>query len=201
MMKPVYRQAWFTVQYAIVLCALGLYAVSGAAAAPNIPSSHQNPEFSGSWANDRGSVVHLYPSKGLLSGVYQTNLGQPDKGQKFPLTGFVQGDLIAFTVNFAGYGSMTSWAGQLSEDSDGPYIRTLWHLTRDVEDEMEDANLWRSITAGASDFRPLANPPLTNHQTPVLCGSGYAARRRGYKSAQALTPNSSERWAQRSASA
>ena len=162
MMKPVYRQAWFTVQYAIVLCALGLYAVSGAAAAPNIPSSHQNPEFSGSWANDRGSVVHLYPSKGLLSGVYQTNLGQPDKGQKFPLTGFVQGDLIAFTVNFAGYGSMTSWAGQLSEDSDGPYIRTLWHLTRDVEDEMEDANLWRSIPAGASDFRPLANPPLTN---------------------------------------
>ena len=120
------------------------------------------PAFLAPWVNDRGSVVHLSPSDGLLTGFYQTNVGQPNISQRFPLTGFIQGDLITFSVNFTGHGSMTTWAGQLSEDSDGPFLRTLWHLTRDIEDEMEDADLWRSITAGASNFRPLSNPPLPN---------------------------------------
>jgi hypothetical protein len=54
---------------------------------------------------------------------------------------------------------MTSWSGQLSKDERGDYIRTLWHLTRDIEDGQEDTDLWRSITAGASQFRRLPAPP------------------------------------------
>lgn len=50
---------------------------------------------------------------------------------------------------------MTSWTGQLTQDQQGPYIRTLWHLTRDVTDAREDDDLWGSITAGASHFRPV----------------------------------------------
>lgn len=110
--------------------------------------------FSGAWNNDRGSQVVLENTDGLLSGYYQTNLGQPDKSAKFPLTGFAQSDQITFTVNFKGYGSMTSWTGQLTEDDDGlPYIRTLWNLTRDIPDADEDDDMWNSITSGASDFR------------------------------------------------
>ncbi len=109
--------------------------------------------FDGQWINDRDSAVTFTESGGLLSGHYQTALGQPDKSKRFALTGFMQGDQITFTVNFKGYGSMTSWTGQLSEDENGPYIRTLWHLTRDVEDAAEDDDLWKSITAGASEFR------------------------------------------------
>ncbi len=109
--------------------------------------------FSGQWINDRNSAVVFEVNDGLLSGHYQTALGQPDKSKKFPLTGFVQGDQITFTVNFKGYGSLTSWTGQLTEDSDGDYIRTLWNLTRDVEDADENDEMWNSITSGASDFR------------------------------------------------
>ena len=109
--------------------------------------------FSGQWENDRGSAVTFEVKEGLVSGYYQTNLGQPEKSQKFPLTGWAEGDQITFTVNFQGYGSLTSWTGQMSEDHQGPYIRTLWHLTRDVPDEKEDEDLWGSITAGASEFR------------------------------------------------
>ncbi len=113
--------------------------------------------FDGQWINDRNSAVKFTESGGLLSGHYQTALGQPDKSKRFPLTGFVQGDQITFTVNFKSYGSMTSWTGQLSEDENGPYIRTLWHLTRDVEDAAENDDLWKSITAGASEFRRVGN--------------------------------------------
>ena len=111
--------------------------------------------FEGQWINDRNSAVRLIETDGVLSGYYQTALGQPDKSKRFPLTGFVEGDQITFTVNFKGYGSMTSWTGQLTEDEKEPYIRTLWNLTRDIKDENETDDMWNSITSGASDFRPL----------------------------------------------
>ncbi len=113
--------------------------------------------FEGQWVNDRDSAVMFKVTDGLLSGHYQTALGRPDKSKKFPLTGFVEGDQITFTVNFKGYGSLTSWTGQLTEDGEGAYIRTLWNLTRDVEDAAEDDDLWKSITSGASDFRRAAD--------------------------------------------
>ena len=125
--------------------------VTSACAAAQTPDE---PDlFSGAWMNDRGSQVVIENNDGLLSGYYQTNLAEPDKSAKFPLTGFAQGDQITFTVNFKGYGSMTSWTGQLTEDSGGPYIRTLWNLTRDVPDDREDEDMWSSITSGASEFR------------------------------------------------
>jgi len=132
-----------------VALALGL---SGCAEASELPPNL----FGGVWENDRGSQVTFKAVDGLLSGFYQTNVGQPDKSKKFPLTGFAEGDQITFTVNFKGYGSMTSWTGQMTEDDTGPYIRTLWNLTRDVEDTAEDDDLWKSITSGASEFRPVS---------------------------------------------
>lgn len=131
---------------------LGALALSACASAQDASQAQQDL-FSGTWENDRGSHVLFDNQDGFLSGHYQTNVGQPDKSQKFALTGFVEGDQITFTVNFKGYGSMTSWTGQLTEDRDGSYIRTLWNLTRNVEDAAEDADLWKSITSGASEFR------------------------------------------------
>ena len=115
----------------------------------------QEPNLSGEWANERGSSVTFVENNGLLSGYYNTQLGNPDPASRFPLTGFIEGDQVTFTVNFKGYGSLTSWTGQISQDADGPFIRTLWHLTRDVPDAEEDDDLWSSIIAGSANFRPV----------------------------------------------
>ena len=112
-------------------------------------------QLEGVWVNERGSAVTFTESDGLLSGYYNTQLGNPDPESRFPLTGFIEGDQLTFTVNFKGYGSLTSWTGQMSEDADGPYIRTLWHLTRDVPDAQEEDDLWSSIVSGAATFRPV----------------------------------------------
>jgi len=114
-------------------------------------------EITGVWANERGSAVTFTEMDSLLSGYYNTQLGNPDPDSRFPLTGFVEGDQVTFTVNFKGYGSLTSWTGQMSEDADGPYLRTLWHLTRDVPDAEEDDDLWSSIIAGNATFRPVTD--------------------------------------------
>ena len=112
------------------------------------------PPIEGVWVNERGSAVTFSQNNSLLSGYYNTQLGNPDPKSRFPLTGFIEGDQLTFTVNFKGYGSLTSWTGQMSEDEDGPYIRTLWHLTRDVPDAAENEDLWSSIIAGNATFRP-----------------------------------------------
>jgi len=114
------------------------------------------PEITGVWTNERGSAVTFTASDDILTGYYNTQLGNPDPASRFPLTGFQEGDQITFTVNFKGYGSLTSWTGQISEDETGPYIRTLWHLTRDVPDTEEADDLWSSIIAGSAVFRPAA---------------------------------------------
>jgi hypothetical protein len=132
---------------------IAMFSFAACAQAQQVATDTPPDLFSGVWENDRGSAVTFKTEDSLLSGFYQTNVGQPDKSQKFPLTGFTEGDQITFTVNFKTYGSMTSWTGQLTQDETGAYIRTLWHLTRDVADPQEDDDLWKSITAGASNFR------------------------------------------------
>lgn len=102
----------------------------------------------GQWVNDRGSAVTLSCDGDRLSGVYNTNVGQPDKGQSFPLTGWIEGDNLSFTVHFKGYGSITAWVGQI----EGEQLKTLWHLTRNVDDDKEAEDMWKSVTSGASVF-------------------------------------------------
>lgn len=113
-------------------------------------------DFKGSWQNDMGSVANFTVKDGEVRGTYQTNVGQPDKSQTFPLMGLTEGDQISFSVNFKGYGSMTAWVGQLIVADDGtPVIRTLWHLTKDIEDAKEKEDIWGSVRTGASEFRKI----------------------------------------------
>jgi hypothetical protein len=117
----------------------------------------------GQWHNDRGSGVNFTcGADGQLSGTYNTHLGAPDKGQSFPLTGWVEGDNLTFTVNFKGYGSITAWAGQIEEVGGEPQLKTLWHLTRDISEEQEPADMWASVTAGASVFTRAENAAEPN---------------------------------------
>jgi len=126
---------------------------SVAAACAQAQDAPRAPDFNGAWENDMGSLATLAVKDDEVRGTYQTNVGTPDKSQSFPLIGFAQGDQITFTVNFKTYGSLTAWTGQLILDNEGvPTIRTLWHLTNDIEDTKEKDDIWGSIRTGASNF-------------------------------------------------
>lgn len=101
-----------------------------------------------------GSELHFSVKGGMVSGTYYTNVGEPENSKFFPLIGQIDGDQIVFTVNFKGFNSMTAWVGQLTLDADNkPYLRTLWHNTKDIEDAQEKDDIWGSIRTGASEFR------------------------------------------------
>lgn len=110
--------------------------------------------FNGRWTNELGSTMQLTVlNVGSVTGKYKTAVGSPTANEEFELVGFASGDLLTFTVNFGRYGSLTSWAGQLTEDANGSaIIKTMWLLTENVPDAQEPTKMWGSILAGANNF-------------------------------------------------
>ncbi|MEL7232768.1 MAG: avidin/streptavidin family protein, partial [Pseudomonadota bacterium] len=93
---------------------------------------------------------------GHITGYYCSELGRVDPDSCHPLTGWIVGDVVGFSVRFDPPGSITSWSGQISEDAEGPYLRTLWNLSRNVPDPEEPDRLWESVISGYAVFRPVA---------------------------------------------
>lgn len=112
-----------------------------------------NINFSGKWKNELGSTMEInQDSSGLLIGLYSTAVGQPTNIEVFPLSGLASGDLIGFTVNFGKYGSLTSWTGQMTQDSTEDKIYMLWHMAVNVEDHEETKKIWGSVWTGYNNF-------------------------------------------------
>ena len=117
-------------------------------------------DLDGVWQNEAGSVAIINTAEdGRLSGRYCSELGRIEPGSCHPLTGWVTGDVVGFTVVFDPPGSVTAWSGQVGTDADGDYLRTLWHLSRDVGEADEPDRLWESVISGFATFRPVE----TNH--------------------------------------
>ena len=118
-------------------------------------TSGENPDFAGVWENQLESTMTLTVDGDVVSGKYRSKVsggGSPTPPK--PLTGFKNGDLIAFVVNWElPYNSLTAWVGQHTPRKDGTEaIKTLWQLTRNIEDPDEPTGLWHSILAGADEF-------------------------------------------------
>ncbi|GAB5566167.1 MAG: avidin/streptavidin family protein [Winogradskyella sp.] len=119
----------------------------------SIISSNPKVDLTGVWENQLDSEMTLImESSGSLSGKYKTAVGKPSDSEEFDLIGVVTGDLVAFIVNFGKYGSLTSWTGQVVENSGKQVIQTLWHLSKNIKDENEEDEIWGSLLTGAGNF-------------------------------------------------
>ncbi len=96
--------------------------------------------------NELGSIMTMeFPNGGgLATGTYKSGVSDPDV---YPLTGFVSGNVVAFTVNFTKEGSISAWAGQAVWNSRWE-IHTLWHLVEPTS----PADRWEDTYAGADIF-------------------------------------------------
>jgi len=115
--------------------------------------AHAPYNFIGCWRNQHGSERNIKEIKdGKLSGTFKTGVGAHDPEEEFELTGFVSDGLIAFTVNFGKYNSLTSWSGQHSRSKASDKIETMWHLARTLPENAEKDCLWAGVWAGADTF-------------------------------------------------
>lgn len=125
--------------------ATGPTTVSKASAAPTI------------FRNERGSELELvFHEGGRLGGTFRSGVGKVSAAQRFEVVGVYEGDVVAFTVNFAKAKTLGAWVGQRMGDT----LVCLWHLAKDVPDDDEARELWGSVRTGSDVFElvPLGPP-------------------------------------------
>jgi avidin family protein len=103
-------------------------------------------DFSGTWRNELGSTMELSQNGDQLDGVYHSKVSSTGGTTDGALSGYCNGDLIAFTVHWNEFQAITSWVGQVSADQ--VTISTLWQMTKQVDPGDE----WASINAGFDTF-------------------------------------------------
>jgi len=115
--------------------------------------------WTGTWHNQHGSEIHIdVGSDGRVVGTMSTGDGVA-RAQTFPLVGFARGDLIAFSVDFGRFGSVTSWVGHfVHEEPANVRIETLWHMATLVPHPQRSDERWKSVWTGADEFKPGPTP-------------------------------------------
>jgi hypothetical protein len=106
----------------------------------------------GRWRNRRGSVVELIVHDDHhLHGTFSPEI-LDDPGRPFHVSGYAEGDALAFTVDFGRKGSVASWSGHHLSDDDGERLITLWHVARPVAHPHSESELSAAILSGADEF-------------------------------------------------
>lgn len=115
-------------------------------------------DLNGTWYNELGSVMKLQTNGNLISGTYQTAVG--DARGIYRLTGLTDSDdsanqAVGFVVvwqnEYNNSHSVTSWSGQFLVINNTPTILTTWLLTK----ETNPGDTWRSTLVGQDTFTPV----------------------------------------------
>ena len=117
-------------------------------------------QIDGTWVNQNGSAVEFVAdASGKLSGYYSSRKGRAASGKRYPLTGQLNGEVIAFQVNWhdaqENLQSITSFSGRLGRDSNGcEVIHTVWVLARQWEDEQRTrpTSTWNAFLTNSDIF-------------------------------------------------
>jgi hypothetical protein len=99
--------------------------------------------FPGIWENPLGSTVTFEVTGNFLNGIFVSG-----EGGGGPIMGFVAGNLIAFSVNFATTG-ITAWVGELVTINNVDTITALWQMTTTLPSDNEPTG---AIFAGSDTF-------------------------------------------------
>jgi hypothetical protein len=109
--------------------------------------------ISGKWKNQYNSEMTLQIDGNIVSGTFQSAIGQPKFEEKFEIVGRINNRIIAFMVDFKQYGSIACWTGRYEKDELGEVIHSMWHLSQ-IEGS-EEEQLGQAILTGVGTFRKI----------------------------------------------
>ena len=108
-------------------------------------------DFGGRWTNELGSYMDLTIKGTAVTGTYVSAVSSGGGPISMPISGTTVGDLISFTVNWGS--AITAWVGHGVLSNEQPQILTLWHLVLAIDDETNPEEEWKTVMAGADEFR------------------------------------------------
>jgi len=109
-------------------------------------------DFTRTWKNELGSEMTVVQTDQALVGKYVSPASGTNQTVEGPLVGWVDGQVISFTVNWTTLPSITTWAGHLVKGDRKDAIETLWQLALTMANPDDPLDLWESVFAGADRF-------------------------------------------------
>ena len=110
-------------------------------------------DFNGTWKSQRGSLMTLRVSGNIVTGHYQSAIGAAQLAEKYPLQGFVTGDLITYSVNFGALATVAAWVGQhVAEKTEEPVLKAVFIAAVNVAEEDEANFVWGAVRTGEDVF-------------------------------------------------
>lgn len=106
-------------------------------------------DFSGTWKNQLGSTLELLIVDKIVSGRFESGVGDDGKTVWVQISGRVLDDIITFNAAYEKYGTLVAWVGQHTVDNGIGKIKTLWVHATNVEDSQEVDWMWFSNRIGA----------------------------------------------------
>jgi hypothetical protein len=133
-------------------------------------------DISGDWYNELGSKMTLIINGAIITGAYQTAVG--DASGIYDLTGRVSvpsdtnytlGFVVTWQNKVRSTDAVTSWAGEAREIGGEQFILTTWLLSI----ETAPADDWKSTLVGKDTFTRYAPNPATIEKLKAVRGPSH----------------------------
>jgi len=108
--------------------------------------------FSGTWRNQNKSKLELTQQGDVLTGRFESGVGDDGQVLWVDITGKVLGDLITFSAVYSKFRTVVSWVGQHTLSNGAEVIKTHWLHATDIPDPQETDWMWYSNRIGSDVF-------------------------------------------------
>lgn len=109
-------------------------------------------DFTGTWRNQLNSRLELQALNGVLTGRFESGVGDDGQTIWVPITGRYLDDVMAFITVYERYQTIVSWVGQHTEGDGRGMIKTHWIHATNIPDQQEEAWMWFSNRIGSDIF-------------------------------------------------
>ena len=109
-------------------------------------------DFTGTWKNQRDSTLELRVVGGIVSGRFESGVGDDGQPLWVEVSGRVLEDVITFNAVYPRHQTVVAWVGQHTVESGVEKIKTHWIHTTNIPDDQEQEWMWFANRIGSDVF-------------------------------------------------
>jgi hypothetical protein len=117
----------------------------------NYPST-MAVNFTGTWKNQNRSTLELKEVGGIITGRFESGVGDDGQTVWIDVSGRTLDDVITFNAIYKKYGTVVSWVGQLTHESGTDILKAQWLHATNIPDNQERDWMWFSNRIGSDVF-------------------------------------------------